>query len=147
MPALADSSAIFVLGSLALKLDTVLLIAPFGASCMLVFAIPQSPLAQPRNVIGGHVLSTVCGLSVFYLLGATPVALALGVGIAITAMAVTGLLHPPAGADPMVVMLASASWRFLFTPVLVGAGVIVLIAIGYHRWVTGRRYPSRALRP
>ena len=133
--------AIFTLASLTLKLGTLLLIAPFGASCVLVFAIPQSPLAQPRNVIGGHAISTVAGLSVLYLLGASPLAFGLGVGLAICAMALTGLLHPPAGADPIVVILAGASWRFLFAPVLLGAIVIVLIAIGFHRWVTRKPYP------
>ena len=78
--------AIFVLASARADLSANVLIAPFGASCVLVFAIPQSPLAQPRNVIGGHLISTAAGLSVFYLLGQTPLAFALGVGLAITAI-------------------------------------------------------------
>jgi CBS-domain-containing membrane protein len=121
-----------------------LLIAPFGASCVLVFAIPQSPLAQPRNVIGGHLISTAAGLSVFGMLGQTPLAFALGVGLAIAAMLLTGTVHPPAGADPIVVILAGASWPFLFVPVLIGTVCIVLLGAGFHRWVTGKTYPLTA---
>jgi CBS-domain-containing membrane protein len=120
-----------------------LLIAPFGASCVLVFALPQSPLAQPRNVIGGHLISAAVGLAVFALLGAHPWSLALGVGLAITAMQLTGTLHPPAGANPIVVILAKAGWLFLLTPVLAGTIVIVAVAFAYHRWGSRRAYPSR----
>jgi hypothetical protein len=105
-------TTIFVLAASSAGLGANLLIAPFGASCVLVFAIPQSPLAQPRNVIGGHLISTVAGLSVFCLLGSTPLSFALGVGLAISAMSLTGMLHPPAGADPIVVIFAAASWRY-----------------------------------
>jgi CBS-domain-containing membrane protein len=89
--------AIYLLAAASAGLGASLLIAPFEASCVLVFAIPQSPLAQPRNVIGGHLISTAAGLSVFWLLGPTPLAFSIGVGSAITAMSLTGTLHPPAG--------------------------------------------------
>ncbi|MDQ0470621.1 HPP family protein [Labrys wisconsinensis] len=118
-----------------------LLIAPFGASSVLVFALPQSPLAQPRNVIGGHLVSTAVGLAAFALLGATPLAFGLGVGLAIAAMLLSGTTHPPAGADPIVVVLAGASWPFLFVPVLAGAAAIVALGIAFHRLATGHRYP------
>ncbi|MEP9375184.1 HPP family protein [Aquabacter sp. CN5-332] len=121
---------------------TLLLIAPFGASCVLVFALPQSPLAQPRNVIGGHLISTAMGLCVLHLLGATPLGFALGVGLAIAAMSLTGTLHPPAGADPIVVMMVAAPWSFLIFPVLTGALTIVLMGIGFHRFVAGKPYPT-----
>jgi CBS-domain-containing membrane protein len=136
--------AILALASARAELSANLLIAPFEASCVLVFVIPQSPLAQPRNVIGGHLISTAAGLSVLGLLGQTPLAFALGVGLAIAAMLLTGTVHPPAGADPIVVILASASWPFLFVPVLVGTVCIVLLGAGFHRWVTGKSYPLTA---
>ena len=140
---LGGALTIFALGWAGLQAGTLLLIAPFGASCVLAFAIPQSPLAQPRNVVGGHLISTMAGLIVLGLFGVTPLGLALGVGLAIASMVLTGTLHPPAGADPIVVMLAAASWSFLFVPVLLGAATIVLVAIAYHRLVTGKTYPTR----
>ncbi|TCR66562.1 HPP family protein [Bosea sp. BK604] len=126
-----------------LQSGALLLIAPFGASCVLVFALPQSPLAQPRNVIGGHLISTIAGLCVLALVGPTPFGLALGVGLAISCMSLTGTLHPPAGADPLVVLMAGAPWPFLITPVLFGALAIVLIGTGFHRLVSGKAYRAR----
>ncbi|MCK0197715.1 HPP family protein [Ancylobacter sp. 6x-1] len=124
--------AIFCLAGLTAYLDRLLLIAPFGATCVLVFALPDSPLAQPRNVIGGHLISSAVGLSVLALLGPGPLALALGVGLAIGAMVLTRTLHPPAGADPIVVILAGASWPFLLAPVLVGTVFLVLLSRAYR---------------
>jgi CBS-domain-containing membrane protein len=65
---------------------------------------------------------------------------ALGVALAISAMSLTGTLHPPAGADPIVVIFAKASWPFLFAPVLLGTVCIVLLGVGFHRWVTRKSY-------
>lgn len=135
--------AILVLGLAQDGSGVLLLIAPFGASCVLVFAIPQSPLARPRNVIGGHVLSTAVGVAVLHFCGAAPWAVALGVGLAIAVMLLTDTLHPPAGADPIVAMLTGASWTFPLMPVAVGATTIVLLAAGFHRYVTRRPYPAR----
>lgn len=124
---------ILALANLGTSLGSPLLIAPFGASCVLVYALPQSPLAQPRNVIGGHFVSTAIGLLTLALLGNGPEAVAAGVGLAIAAMVLTRTLHPPAGADPIVVALAGASWPFLFVPILLGTLVIVLLAKLYGR--------------
>jgi CBS-domain-containing membrane protein len=132
---------IYILAKLGVGLDTLLLVAPFGASSVLVFALPQSPLAQPTNVIGGHLISTLIGILFFAIMGAQPVSFALAVGLAIAAMQATDTLHPPAGADPIVVLAAGASWQFLLTPILAGTIVIVATAICYHRFVSRRRYP------
>ncbi|MDD9271688.1 HPP family protein [Paenibacillus sp. GCM10023248] len=115
--------------------------APFGASCVIAFALPHSPLAQPRSLIGGHVLSTLVGLLALAAFGVHAWSLALAVGAAITLMQLTRTLHPPAGADPLLVMLSGASWGFLLTPVLLGAALLVLVALLYHR-ATGTRYPN-----
>jgi CBS-domain-containing membrane protein len=105
---------ILLLAQLTRNLHALLLIAPFGASCVLAFALPQSPLAQPRNLIGGHLISTAIGLAVFSWLGTSPVSFGLAVGLAIAAMQLTGTLHPPAGADPIVVIMSKAAWSCLF---------------------------------
>ena len=119
-----------------------LLIAPFGASCVLVFAPPQSPLAQPRNVIGGHLISAAVGQANYALVGAHPWGFAIGVGVAIAAMQITGATYPPAGADPIVVILARSGW--LLSPVLAGTLTIVAIAVVVHRWGSRCTYPSKA---
>ncbi|MEE7493321.1 HPP family protein [Methylobacterium oryzae] len=126
---LGGTCVVTMLAELTARFEAVLLIAPFGASCVLVFGLPQSPLAQPRNVIGGHLISTLMGLLVFAALGATPLAFGVGVGLAITAMLLTGTVHPPAGADPIVVLLAGAGWSFLVVPVFTGATTIVVAGL------------------
>jgi len=140
---LGGAMAILILAGAGDLVHAPLLIAPFGASCVLVFALPQSPLAQPRNVIGGHLISAAVGLATYALLGAHPWSFAIGVGAAIAAMQNTGTVHPPAGADPVVVILAKAGWLFLLSPVLVGTLAIVAVALVYHRWGSGRAYPSK----
>ncbi len=120
-----------------------LLIAPFGASCALVFGAPSSPLAHPRNVIGGHLVTAFLGLLAATLIASPVLAMAVGVGLGIAGMLLTDTLHPPAGANPIVVVLASAAWSFLLAPVLVGALVIVGLGAVYHRLLTGHPYARR----
>lgn len=132
--------AVYLLAQATQSLGELLLIAPFGASCVLLFALPQSPLAQPRNVVGGHLISTFVGLTVLTVVGSHPFAMGMAVGLAIMAMQITGTLHPPAGGDPLVVIATGAGWSFLATPVLVGTIALVAIAYGYHRFVSRQEY-------
>lgn len=118
------------------------IMAPFGASCVLAFGVWDSPLSQPRNIIGGHLISTFVGLSVYHLLGSGTFNMALGVGLAIALMMLTRTTHPPAGANPLVVIMAGSSWSFLVTPVLIGAIIIVLVALLVNNLVHKRHYPS-----
>lgn len=141
---LGGALTIAVLASLTMSGGLALFIPPFGASCVLVFSLPGSPLAQPRNVIGGHCVAAAAGLLAVFLFGAGVAAASFGVGLAIAAMIVTRTVHPPAGANPLVVLAAQASPDFLLMPVLVGSAIIVAIAFLYHRFITGHVYPSRA---
>lgn len=139
---LGGALAIFLLAQVSETLELALLIAPFGASCVLLFALPQSPLAQPRNVIGGHFLSALVGLLVLTFVGHGPLACGLGVGLAIALMQLSGTLHPPAGGDPLLVILAGSGWSFLLLPILAGPLILVGIASIYHRVFSRRRYPA-----
>jgi CBS-domain-containing membrane protein len=134
--------AIWLLAHLSQTVEQALLIAPFGASCVLLFALPHSPLAQPKNVIGGHLLSASVGLLVLMLIGPGALACGMGVGMAIAVMRFTGTLHPPAGATPLVVIMTGANWAFLGFPVLAGTIALVLLAWLYHRLVSGHAYPA-----
>ncbi|WMN62050.1 HPP family protein (plasmid) [Pseudoalteromonas xiamenensis] len=107
--------------------DVVLLMAPFGATTVLVFGVPQSPLAQPKNVILGHLITAFIGVFFVQFFAVTPVSMALATGLAVSAMLITKTTHPPAGANPLLIMLSGQSWMFLLTPVLTGAIAIVLI--------------------
>lgn len=129
MPLLAGVGAFLAIGLLALVDSTLsnvaLLMAPFGASVVLVFGVPDSPLAQPKNVILGHFITAFVGVLFAQWFGASPVMLALATGVAVSAMLMTKTTHPPAGANPLLIMLSGQSWDFLVAPVLLGALFIV----------------------
>ncbi len=141
LAALGGGACIYLLASVQGLAGLKLVIPPFGASCVLVFLLPDSPLAQPRNVIGGHLVSTLMGLLALAAFGPGPLGEGVGVAAAILAMAITRTVHPPAGADPLVVFAAAAGWTFLFTPVLAGAVVIVGLGAIYHRVVQRKAWP------
>ena len=118
------------------------LMAPLGASCFLAFAVPESPFAQPRNIIGGHLLSTLVGLVVLGTLGAEWWAMGVAVGLSIMAMQLSRTGHPPAGADPLVVLVSQPGWGFIVTPVLLGAIVVAITAMLFHNLRAGVHYPK-----
>lgn len=118
-----------------------LLVAPFGATCALLFAAPASPLAQPSAVLGGHLVSTLIGLLLRAALPDVWWAAALAVAVAIAVMMALRVLHPPGAGMPLVVFALDPGFGFLVTPVLVGAGALVLIALVFHR-ATGTPYPA-----
>jgi CBS-domain-containing membrane protein len=109
------------------------LIPPFGASMVLVMAVYDSPLAKPKNLILGHILSALSGVIIFYLLGNTFVSLGFGVALAVFVMMITNTVHPPAGANPIIVILTGQSLSFVFLPVAVGAIIIVAFAYLYNK--------------
>ncbi|MFL2722318.1 MAG: HPP family protein [Gammaproteobacteria bacterium] len=109
------------------------LIPPFGASLVLVMAVHESPLASPRNVFFGHVLSASSGVLMFYFLGNTALSIALGLGFAISLMMLTKTVHPPAGANPVIAVLGAKTFEFVIMPVAIGASFIVIFALLYNK--------------
>jgi CBS-domain-containing membrane protein len=133
---------------LAPVLDQGLMIGSLGASAVLVFGAPRSPLAQPRNLLGGHVLSALVGVVCFQLLGDWPgMAAALAVATAIALMHLTKTLHPPGGATALIAVIGSAQIHelgFLYALAPVGAGALVLLIVGLvvNNLAPDRRYPE-----
>lgn len=117
------------------------LIAPFGASCVLLFGVPKSPLAQPANVIGGHMLAAVVALGFRSFLPPDWWAVAIVVGLVIGLMVAVRLTHPPAGATPVVIMLSDPGPMFLLEPMLVGTVALVAIAWVVHKLPPHTPYP------
>ena len=109
------------------------LIPPFGASLVLVMAVHDSPLAQPKNVFFGHILSASSGVFLFYLLGNSPISIALALSLAIILMMITKTIHPPAGANPIIAILGAKSFEFVIMPVATGALFIVIFAFVYNK--------------
>ena len=109
------------------------LIPPFGASLVLVMAVHDSPLAQPRNVFFGHILSASSGVLLFYFLGNSPISISLALSLAIILMMITKTIHPPAGANPIIAILGAKSFEFVIMPVATGALFIVIFAFVYNK--------------
>jgi CBS-domain-containing membrane protein len=116
---------------------------PFATSIVLVIGSPDAEPAQPRALVGGHLLSTIVGLVVLGVTGPHAWAAATAVGLAILLMYLTDTFHPPAGIDPLLVVSQNLSWTFLFAPVLVGAVLLALFAYGWHHGLRRRKWPRR----
>lgn len=127
---------------LSVKTNSPLLMAPFGATSVLIFGIPDSPLAQPRNVIGGNLVAALVSLTILHLFGSEPWAMGMAVATAIGMMQLTHTLHPPSGAVALVVMMTKASWLFLLTPALEGSIILVLCAVVFNNLAHERTYPK-----
>ncbi|MHA6719961.1 HPP family protein [Sphingomonas sp. RS6] len=149
--ALGGAIGIALTGWLSAKIgpdgaSTILLVAPIGASAVLVFAVPSSPLAQPWRVIGGNVVSALVGTLVAQWLGHDALAAGVAVGLAIAAMSLTGSLHPPGGGSALLPVLAPAvlaqGYGYALFPV--GLNAVLLTACGWavHR-LNGHSYPHR----
>lgn len=141
----AGFGGLLAIGTLAIltgSTSSLWLMAPFGASCVLLFGLPQSPLSQPINVVGGHIVSTAIGLGIAELFRVSWRSLALAVGLAIFAMSLFRITHPPAGADPLVVMAESVSAQYLLFPVASGSIALVIIAWIVHRVPPSTRYSA-----
>lgn len=114
-----------------------LLMAPLGATAVLVFGLPQSPLSQLRHVVGGHALSMIVGLVCFFILGNGVVAVGIASGLALGLMLATRTVHPPAGADPLLLMLTATSMAEagyqIALPGVVGAILLYMVAVSTHR--------------
>ena len=137
---LGAAVSIAVLGLLTEMSNIAMLMAPFGASCVLKFAVPASPLSQPANVVGGHFISALVGLLLHFIMPGNVAVAGLAVGLAVMGMMMLRVVHPPAGATALVGYSVATSWTFLLFPVLAGSVFLVLIAGLFHK-INGTVYP------
>jgi CBS domain-containing membrane protein len=125
-----------------------LLVPPMGASAVLAFAVPSSPMAQPWPTIGGNAISALVGVIAAHNIAEPALAAGVAVGVAIGAMSLLRCLHPPGGATALVAVFAGGSANYLFplVPVALNAAVLIGCALIYHRF-SGHAYPHVAARP
>ena len=128
--------------------DFVLLVGSFGASAVLIYGAIQSPLAQPRNLIGGHVLSAIVGVTCFKLFSSHLwLAASLAVASAIAVMHLSRTLHPPGGATALIAVIGSnkihsLGYMYSIIPVGVGATIMLIIAVIVNNIPKDRKYPD-----
>ncbi|QJQ97524.1 HPP family protein [Halomonas sp. PGE1] len=123
-----------------------LIVASFGATSVLLYAAPESPFAQPRNVLLGSLLSAVVGVACFQLLGGTALAVTLAVSISILLMQLTHSVHPPGAAASLVAVIGGPEitglgWWYPVMPIGIGCAVMVLVAMLVNNLARHRRYP------
>jgi CBS-domain-containing membrane protein len=135
--------AIGLMELLAERTAIPLLFVPFATSIVLVMGSPEIEAAQPRALVGGHLVATLVGLIVVKVIGPSTAAAALAVGLAMVAMYLTRSFHPPAGIDPLVVVVNGMSWSFLLMPVAVGAALLAAFAFVWHNLFQRGAWPRR----
>jgi CBS-domain-containing membrane protein len=117
---------------------------PFLTSIATVMALPDAAPAQPRALVGGHVVASLVGYAVLAAAGSSPLAAAIAVGLAVAAMLVTRTLHPPAAIDPFLVVTQGLGAPFLIETVVLGSLLLTGFAVVWHRLACGRAWPRRA---
>jgi hypothetical protein len=122
-----------------------LMAAPFGATAVLVYGVPESPLSQPRNIIGGNCIGAIVSILLTQYCGSEPWVMGLAVAMSLKIMKLTRTLHPPGGAIALVGVMSHASWNFLLAPALVGSLIIVLWTSIFNNLAPGRSYPRHWL--
>lgn len=142
-------SAVGLIGQFVFEgTDLTFVIGSLGASAVLIYGAVRSPLAQPRNLIGGHVLSALVGVTAWKLLGSDPwLAQAVAVATAVALMHLTKTLHPPGGATALIAVIGSEEihamgYLYVLIPATIGPLILLIIALLVNNIPATRRYPE-----
>jgi CBS-domain-containing membrane protein len=130
------------------KFENIFLIGSFGASSVLIYGAIQSPLAQPRNLIGGHIISAIIGVSIYkFCPDIIWITAPLAVALSIVVMQITKTLHPPGGATALIAVIGSEKIKalgyiYVLSPVLTGALILLTVALVFNNITSNRKYPT-----
>ena len=116
--------------------------ASFGSTMVLLFGYPESPFAQPKNIFFGHLLTSFVGIFFLYLVPLPiyiiiPISVGFGVGL----MILLKITHPPAGGNPIIVIMSSVSPDYLINPIIIGTGIVLLFGVVLNRLILKKKYP------
>ncbi|MBI4665846.1 MAG: HPP family protein [Nitrospinae bacterium] len=139
--ALASFTGIFIVAFITYRAGVPMMIGSFGASAVLLYSALEGPLAQPRNLVGGHVISAIIAVTIVSLLGKSEATVALAVCLAIVAMLWTRTLHPPGGATALIAVDTTQGYGFILYPVLAGALIMLAVALIVNNLSEDRVYP------
>ena len=120
----------------------IFLIASFGSSMVLLYGYPETPFAQPKNIFFGHLLTSVVGI-VFLFFTALPtfIVIPLAVGLGVSLMILFKVSHPPAGGNPIIIIIGSVSIDYLISPIIIGSIIIIVFGIVLNRLILKKKYP------
>jgi len=118
------------------------LAASFGSSMVLLYGFPESPFAQPKNIFFGHLVTALVGvIFVNFIQLPTFIIIPVAVGFGIFLMIILDIVHPPAGGNPIMVIIGSASFDYLFSPIITGTIIILLFGIILNKYILKKNYP------
>ncbi len=121
----------------------IFLIASFGSTMVLLYGYPESPFAQPKNVFFGHLITSVIGVICLYIIPLPdyvliPLAVGLGVGL----MILFNVTHPPAGGNPIIIIIGGVSINYLFSPIITGSIIVLAFGVVLNRFILKKNYPK-----
>jgi CBS-domain-containing membrane protein len=120
------------------------LTASFGSSMVLLYGFPESPFAQPKNIFFGHFITSFIGiLFINYISLPIFINLALAVGVGIFFMIIFNVVHPPAGGNPIIVIIGGVSYEYLINPIIFGCLIILLFGIVLNKFILKKNYPVK----
>ncbi len=121
----------------------IFLIASFGSSMVLLYGYPESPFAKPKNIFFGHLLTALVGIFFLYLIPLPLyVILPLAVGFGVSLMILLKVTHPPAGGNPIIVIMGSVSLDYLLNPIITGSIIIIVFGIIINKFILKKSYPN-----
>tara|TARA_B100000029_G_C17534840_1_gene944514 strand:+ start:708 stop:1172 length:465 start_codon:yes stop_codon:yes gene_type:complete len=118
------------------------LIASFGSTMVVLYGYPESPFAQPKNIFFGHLLTSVVGIFFLYLVPLPIyILIPLAVGFGVSLMIFFNVPHPPAGGNPIIILIGSVSLDYLISPIITGTLIVLLFGIILNRFILNKKYP------
>tara|TARA_B100000945_G_C20134191_1_gene480870 strand:+ start:89 stop:559 length:471 start_codon:yes stop_codon:yes gene_type:complete len=119
------------------------LIASFGSSMVLLYGYPESPFAQPKNIFFGHLITSIIGIIILNIVPLPifiiiPIAVGLGVGL----MILFNVTHPPAGGNPIIVIIGGVSYDYLLSPIISGSIIVLIFGLFINRFILKKKYPK-----
>ena len=119
------------------------LIASFGSSMVLLYGFPESPFAQPKNIFFGHLLTAFIGIVVLKFIPLPIfITIPLATGLGVCFMILLNVTHPPAGGNPIIVIIGSVSFEYLISPIILGSIIVLVFGVVLNRFVLKKKYPK-----
>ena len=119
-------------------------VASFGSTMVLLYGYPESPFAQPKNIFFGHLLTSVVGIIFVNLIPLpTFIMIPVAVGLGVFFMILADVTHPPAGGNPIIVIIGSASFSYIISPIIIGSVIVLVFGVVLNRFILKKEYPKR----